>query len=110
MMQSRTAEYLAIMANNAHTVEWNVTINGTVYGAEDKLVFSAGSGGSAPRLIRQMFSGDQPEVGRAGAAQFSCAVMEASSAIPRMATVVPAYRLHLDGSEPSGWITLGNFY
>lgn len=108
-MQSRSADYLAIMANEAHTVEWRVTINGTVYGAEDKLVYAAGGGGRSPRLIRQMFSGAQPEVGRACATQFSCAVMEASSAIPRMATVIPAYRLTA-GSSVSEWITLGTFY
>ena len=107
-MQSRSAAYLSIMANAAHTVEWRVTINGTVYG-QDKLVYSAGGGNSAPRLTRQMFSGTQPEVGRAVSAQFTCAVMEASSAIPRMASVVPAYRISA-GSSTSEWMTLGTFY
>lgn len=107
-MQSRSAAYLTIMANTAHTVEWRVTINGTVYG-QDKLVYSAGGGNGAPRLTRQMFSGTQPEVGRAVSAQFTCAVMEASSAIPRMASVVPAYRIAA-GSSTSEWITLGTFY
>lgn len=107
-MQSRSAAYLSLMANEAHTVEWRVTINGAIYG-QDKLIYSAGEGSGAPRLTRQMFSGTQPEVGRAGSAQFTCAVMEASSAIPRMAAVIPAYRLTL-GSQVSEWITLGTFY
>ena len=107
-MQSRSAAYLAIMANAAHTVEWRVTINGTVYD-QDKLVYSAGGGNGAPRLTRQMFSGTQPEAGRAVSAQFTCAVMEASSAIPRMASVVPAYRISA-GSSASEWMTLGTFY
>ena len=107
-MQSRSSTYQTIFADAGHTVEWKVTVNGTDYGG-DKLIFSAGGGNSAPKLSRSMFTGSQPEVGKCVAATFSCAIIEASSAIPRMATVVPAYRLVL-GSSVSEWITLGTFY
>ena len=107
-MQSRSSTYQTIFADAGHTVEWKVTVNGTDYGG-DKLIFSASGGNSAPKLSRSMFTGSQPEVGKCVAATFSCAIIEASSAIPRMATVVPAYRLVL-GSSSSEWITLGTFY
>ena len=107
-MQSRSSTYQTIFADAGHTVEWKVTVNGTDYGG-DKLIFSAGGGNSAPKLSRSMFTGSQPEVGKCVAATFSCAIIEASSAIPRMATVVPSYRLVL-GSSSSEWITLGTFY
>lgn len=103
-MQSTSALYKTIFADANHTVEWKITVNGNDY-TGDKIAADA----VRPRLPRKLFAGMQPTVGECQAAQFSCAIYEASSAIPRMATVVPAYRLVL-GQDVSEWITLGTFY
>ena len=103
-MQSTSALYKTIFADANHTVEWKITVNGNDY-TGDKIAADA----VRPRLTRKLFAGMQPTVGECQAAQFSCAIYEASSAVPRMATVVPAYRLVL-GQDVSEWITLGTFY
>ena len=107
-MLTRSNTYRTIFADAGHTVEWRVTVNGTVYG-QDKLIFDAGGGDSRPKLGRALLTGSAPEVGKCVAATFSCAILEESAAIPRMASVVPAYRLAL-GASASEWITLGTFY
>ena len=103
-MQSTSALYKTIFADANHTVEWKITVNGNDY-TGDKIAADA----VRPRLPRKLFAGMQPAVGECLAAQFSCAIYEASSVVPRMATVVPAYRLVL-GQDVSEWVTLGTFY
>lgn len=107
-MLSTSALYKSILADPTHAVEWKITVNGTAY-TGDKIAASAGGGDSRPKLGRAAFDGDQPDVGQCYAATFSCAIFEASAAVPRMASVVPAYRLVL-GAQASEWITLGTFY
>ena len=101
-------DYRTIFADARHAVEWRITVGGTVYG-QNKLVYAAGGGDGRPKLSRSLISGSEPTVGACIAATFSCAIMEASSNIPRMASVIPAYRLVL-GNSASDWITLGTFY
>lgn len=103
-MLSRSVLYNSIFADPTHIVEWKITVSGTAY-TGDKVA----GGIMPPKLGRHTFSGSQPEVGRCYSATFSCAIFEASAAVPRMATVVPAYRLVL-GTQASEWITLGTFY
>lgn len=107
-MQSVSSLYRELFADAAHTVEWRVSVGGTVYG-QDKLIFDAGGGDSRPKLGRQLLSGSEPTVGECIAATFSCTIFEASDAVPRMAAVCPEYRLVL-GDQASEWITLGTFY
>ena len=103
-MQTTSALYKSIFADVNHIVEWKITVNGTAY-TGDQIAADT----MRPRLPRSLFSGMQPSVGECVAAMFSCAIYEASSAVPRMASVVPAYRLVL-GSSQSEWINLGTFY
>ena len=107
-MLDRNATYLSLMANANHSVEWRVTVNGTDYG-KDKLAASTGGGDALPRLTRNLFAGSTPTIGGCCAATFECTIFEASSNVPRMATVVPAYRL-VNGNTTSDWMTLGTFY
>lgn len=102
-MLTTSALYKSIFADDSHTVEWKITVNGTDYTGDD--VSPVG----VPKLGRALFQGTERLVGQCVAAIFSCAIVEASSAVPRMATVVPAYRLAL-GESVSEWITLGTFY
>lgn len=107
-MLSRSSTYLSLIAQDNHSVEWRVTVNGTVYG-KDKLAASTGGGDALPRLTRNLFTGSTPTIGGCCAATFECTIFEASSNVPRMATVVPSYRL-VNGNTTSEWITLGTFY
>ena len=107
-MLTTSALYKSILADERHTVEWKVTVNGTAY-AGDKLAASAGGGDTRPKIGRALLLSNEPAVGECVAGTFECAIFEASSAVPRMATVVPAYRIVL-GSSQSEWITLGTFY
>ena len=107
-MLTTSALYKSILADERHTAEWKVTVNGTAY-AGDQLAASAGGGDTRPKLGRALLLGNEPAIGECVASTFECAIFEASSAVPRMATVVPAYRLVL-GISQSEWITLGTFY
>ena len=107
-MLDRNATYLSLMANANHSVEWRVTVNGTDYG-KTKLAASTGGGDALPRLTRNLFTGSTPTIGGCCAATFECTIFEASSNVPRMATVIPAYRLS-DGTTTSDWMILGTFY
>lgn len=104
-MLTTSALYKSIFADPSHVLEWKITVNGVATYTGDKIAGSI----MPPKLSRHTFSGPQPEVGRCYAATFSCAIFEASAAVPRMATVVPAYRLVL-GAQASEWITLGTFF
>ena len=104
-MLTTSALYKSIFANPSHVLEWKITVNGVATYTGDKIAGSI----MPPKLSRHTFSGPQPEVGQCYAATFSCAIFEASAAVPRMASVVPAYRLVL-GAQASEWITLGTFY
>ena len=106
-MLTRSATYNSIFAGE-HSVEWRITINGTDYGMSD-IARSAGGGNALPVIKREMFSGNTPVVGCCVAGTFECTIFEASENVPRMATVIPAFRI-TDGTNTSEWITLGTFY
>lgn len=99
--------YNSIFAGQ-HSVEWRITINGTVYGM-DKISASVGGGNALPHIHRQLFSDNSPATGACVSATFECSIFEASENVPRMATVVPSYRIKND-TQTSEWITLGTFY
>lgn len=110
-MLTTSSLYKSIFADPAHTVQWKITVNGTDYTGEQ--IASA----QTPRLARRLIDGDEPTIGQCIAATFSCAIYEASSAVPRMATVSVAYRLAMplpegssDSPTVSEWITLGTTY
>lgn len=107
-MLSRSSTYLSLYADANHSVEWRVSVNGTIY-EKEKLAASTGGGDALPRLTRNLFSGSTPTIGGCCAATFECTIFEASSNVPRMATVIPSYRL-VNGSTTSEWITLGTFF
>lgn len=110
-MQTTSTLYKSIFADPTHVVEWKITVNGTDYTGQQ--VAPAG----IPRLIRRLIEGGEPSVGNCVAGTFSCAIYEASSAVPRMAEVRAAIRLALPLPENSQvsptvseWIDLGTFY
>lgn len=109
-MLTTSTDYKSIFANPAHGVEWRITVNGTVYDG-DRI-----AGVQRPQLGRRLLDGDEPTMGNCIAGTFQCAIFEASSAVPRMASVVAQYRLFLPPPEgvtppaPSEWVTLGTFY
>lgn len=110
-MQTTSTLYKSIFADPTHVVEWKITVNGTDYTGQQ--VAPAG----IPRLIRRLIEGEEPSVGNCVAGTFSCAIYEASGAVPRMAEVRAAIRLALPLPENSQvsptvseWIDLGTFY
>lgn len=107
-MISTSTLYNNIFATQNHSVEWKITINGVDYGM-DKIAADVGGGHALPRIHRQVFTGNAPSVGGCVSATFECSIFEASANVPRMATVVPKYRL-LTEMQTSEWITLGTFY
>lgn len=107
-MISTSTLYNNIFATQNHSVEWKITINGTDYGM-DKIAADVGGGHALPHIHRQVFTGTAPSVGGCVSATFECSIFEASANVPRMATVVPKYRL-LTEMQTSEWITLGTFY
>jgi len=107
-MISTSTLYKNIFATQNHSVEWVITINGTDYGM-DKIAADVGGGHSLPHIHRQVFTGNAPSIGGCVSATFECSIFEASANVPRMATVVPKYRL-LTELQTSEWITLGTFY
>jgi len=106
-MLTTSALYNTIFAAQ-HSVEWKVTINGTDYGMTD-IARSLGGGDSLPKINRNMFSGNTPTVGCCVASTFECSIFEASENIPRMASVIPYFRI-TNGTQTSEWIVLGTFY
>lgn len=107
-MISTSTLYNNIFATQNHSVEWKITINGVDYGM-GKIAADVGGGHSLPHIHRQVFTGNAPSVGGCVSATFECSIFEASANVPRMATVVPKYRL-LTEMQTSEWITLGTFY
>ena len=106
-MLSTSALYNSIFAAQ-HSIDWKISINNTEYGMGD-IARSMGGGDSMPKINRNMFSGNTPTVGCCVAATFECSIFEASENVPRMATVIPSYRI-TNGSQTSEWIALGTFY
>lgn len=106
-MLSRSATYNSIMSG-WHSVEWKIVIDGTTYGMGD-ISADLGGGHSLPKLNRCLFTGSTPTIGGCCAATFECSIFEESANIPRMATVVPSYRI-TNGTQTSEWIQLGVFY
>lgn len=107
-MISTSTLYNNIFATQNHSVEWKITINGVDYGM-DKIAADVGGGHAIPHIHRQVFTGNAPSIGGCVSATFECSIFEASANVPRMATVVPKYRL-LTEMQTSEWITLGTFY
>ena len=107
-MISTSTLYNNIFATQNHSVEWKITINGVDYGM-DKIAADVGGGHALPHIHRQVFTGNAPSIGGCVSATFECSIFEASANVPRMATVVPKYRL-LTELQTSEWITLGTFY
>lgn len=107
-MISTSALYKSILADPNHSVEWRIAVNGVTYN-EDAIDFSLGGGDRRPRITRQMFSTGAPELGACVASRFACAIFAPSASIPRMASVVPSYRL-VAGLSASEWIQKGVFY
>lgn len=107
-MLTRSTLYNNIFANQNHSVEWKISINGTDYGM-DKIAADSGGGSSLPHIHRQLFTGSSPAVGGCVSATFECSIFEASANVPRMATVIPSYRLTTE-LQTSEWIQLGVFY
>lgn len=107
-MLPRSNLYNSIYATQNHSVEWKITINGVDYGM-DKIAADVGGGHALPHIHRQVFTGNGPSIGGCVSATFECSIFEASANVPRMATVVPKYRL-LTEMQTSEWITLGTFY
>ena len=107
-MISTSTLYNNIFATQNHSVEWKITINGVDYGM-DKIAADVGGGHAIPHIHRQVFTGNAPSIGGCVSATFECSIFEASTNVPRMATVVPKYRL-LTEMQTSEWITLGTFY
>lgn len=107
-MISTSTLYNNIFATQNHSVEWKITINGTDYGM-DKIAADVGGGHALPHIHRQVFTGNAPSIGGCVSATFECSIFEASANVPRMATVVPKYRL-LTEMQTSEWITLGTFF
>ena len=107
-MISTSTLYNNIFATQNHSVEWKITINGVDYGM-DKIAADVGGGHALPHIHRQVFTGNAPSIGGCVSATFECSIFEASANVPRMATVVPKYRL-LTEMQTSEWITLGTFY
>lgn len=107
-MISTSTLYKNIYATQNHSVEWKITINGVDYGM-DKIAADVGGGHALPHIHRQVFTGNAPSIGGCVSATFECSIFEASANVPRMATVVPKYRL-LTEMQTSEWITLGTFY
>lgn len=112
-MQTTSALYKSIFADPAHIVEWKITVNGTDYAGQ-----RIAPGGS-PKISRRLLNGNEPAVGACIAATLTCSIIEASSAVPRMAAVVVSYRLAIPLPENAGenaqqtvseWHTLGTFY
>ena len=106
-MQPTSSTYRTLFAMPNHYKEWRVSINGVVYG-QDVIVKSIDDSDCEPVISRPTFL-DTPTVGNCYAAQFTCVLLLASSQIPRMATVIPSYRLRA-GNQASEWITEGTFY
>ena len=107
-MQSTSTLYKSILAV-PHETEWRVTIAGMVYG-QDKIVYKIGGNEVSPYVERRIFSGDGPDVGGCCSATFTCTMLLASSAIPRMASVLAEYRIKDSSGNISEWIKAGTFY
>lgn len=107
-MLARSNLYNSIFATQNHSVEWVITINGVDYGM-DKIAADVGGGHSLPHIHRQAFTGNGPSIGGCVSSTFECSIFEVSANVPRMATVVPKYRL-LTEMQTSEWITLGTFF
>lgn len=106
-MITTSALYNSIFAGQ-HSVEWKITVNGTIYGM-DKISATVGGGNARPHLHRQLFSAQSPATGACVSSTFECSIFEASANVPRMATVVPAYRIK-NAAQTSEWVALGTFY
>lgn len=93
--------YTTILADPAHRKEWQVKINGTVYG-EDSLI------NGSIRQINQLY-GDAL-IGNACSGQLDLSLRKVNPGdIPRMAKVELEYRL-INSTLQSAWIPKGTFW
>lgn len=106
-MQTTSALYKTLFLLSDTYKEWRISVNNTQYG-QDVIVKEIDSTNKEPVVSRPTFL-DTPSVGSCFAAQFTCTFLLNPSYIPRMATIIPSYRLR-NGNQASEWVTVGTFY
>lgn len=99
-MYSVSNLYNTIIAEDLHSFETKVEINGVSYG--ENVLMSVST-------AYRVFSQEQPTVGGCLAAELEVKMLAPSATIPRMAQVKPYVRV-TDGTQTSEWIPQGVFY
>lgn len=99
-MYSVSNLYNTIIAENNHTFETKVEINGVAYSESNLMSVST---------KYRVFSEEQPTVGGCLAAELEVVMLAPSATIPRMAKVQPYVRV-TDGTQTSEWIPQGVFF
>lgn len=99
-MYSVSNLYNTIIAEDLHSFETKVEINGVSYG--ENVLMSVST-------VYRVFSQEQPTVGGCLAAELEVKMLAPSATIPRMAQVKPYVRV-TDGTQTSEWIPQGVFY
>lgn len=98
-MQTTSALYKQIIADENHSFEVKFDIAGTEYGMD--VIFSA-------RGTAKTFE-TEPTIGGVYSATFDFSLLTDGASIPRMAKVIPYFRA-TDGARASEWIKKGEFY
>ena len=98
-MYPKTATYQNIFASDNHRFEAKININGTDYG-EDKIL--------SAKSVMRLFDND-PTIGGTYSGTFEFTILESSSSIPRMAKVIPYWRI-TNGTSTSPWYKRGEYY
>ena len=107
-MQTTSTLYKSILAGQ-HRFEWKVVVNGSTTYGQDVIVRAIGGSECLPRIIRQTFGENTPSIGNCIASEFTVTLLLASSAIPRMATIEPYYRV-VNETQNSEWIHAGVYF
>lgn len=98
-MQTTSALYKQIIADENHSFEVKLDIAGTEYGMDS--IFSA-------RSTAKTFE-TEPTIGGVYSATLDFSLLTDGANIPRMAKVIPYFRA-TDGARTSEWIKKGEFY
>lgn len=98
-MQTTSALYKQIIADENHSFEVKLDIAGTEYGMD--VIFSA-------RGTAKTFE-TEPTIGGVYSATLDFSLLTDGASIPRMAKVIPYFRA-TDGARTSEWIKKGEFY